>query len=110
MSSSPTLRQQCVTQYDTQPLYPIVAHGRFAKRIQLRAQTLETDKTELEGKFRALQSEMTRLGERRGGQDGQDGSEALQKKLMGVLTDLAQASTEVMWQQVVCHHHTGRCG
>lgn len=41
---------------------------------------------------------MIRIGERTSGADGQDGSEALQKSLLKVLTDLAEASTEVMCQ------------
>lgn len=44
---------------------------------------------------------MARLGERTSGADGQDGSEALQKSLLKVLTDLAQASTEVMYRRTL---------
>lgn len=58
-------------------------------------QSLEADKSDVEERVRALQADMLELGEGGSGADGKNGSEALQKELLRVLTDLAQASTEV---------------
>lgn len=60
------------------------------------SQGLEADKSKIDENLRILQAEATQLRDDRGGVDGSDESEALQKDLLVTLTDLAQASTEVL--------------
>lgn len=56
---------------------------------------LEASKNAVEGRICGLQTEVIETNRGGGGVDGSGGSEALQKELLLILTDLAKASAEV---------------
>eukprot|EP00904_Undaria_pinnatifida_P001449 jgi/Undpi1/11304/HiC_scaffold_30.g13602.m1 len=68
---------------------------RLVERLGIDVEALEASKNAVEGRICGLQTEVIETNRGGGGVDGSGGSEALQKELLLILTDLAKASAEV---------------